>query len=193
MAGKRWTQEELQILDEMRCSYTVAVIAKRLGRSFNSVNIKLNRTWRSGFEKSTDMLTQNQVRTMLGVTPRTVSKWQSKGLHSMRKGNYVTYRQEDLIRWLKNHPDEWNAAKVTDDSLLIGYSWYKEKRKRDVKPQYFWTPEEVSKLKFLRYQGYSIPEIARKMGRSESSIKFKLYPKRRKQHDISIGPEGQGV
>ena len=43
MAGRRWTQEELQILEDMIGTYTVASIAKKLGRSFDSVNIKLNR------------------------------------------------------------------------------------------------------------------------------------------------------
>ena len=37
-------------------------------------------------------------------------------------------------------------------------------------------------------------EIAEKMGRSESSIKYKLYSKnRRKQNGVSVRPEDQGV
>lgn len=179
MGGRRWTNEELQTLEEMIGTYTVASIARKLGRSFDSVNIKLNRMGLVGFEKSTDLLTLNQVHQMLGVESRTLKgKWTRKGLRILHKGNYLVVKQPELIKYLKNHPEDWNAANIPDDSLIMGYSWYKEKRQTDKKTRYYWTPEEESKLKFLRYQGYSIREIAEQMGRSESSIKFKLYPRR---------------
>ena len=176
MGGRRWTQEELQTLEELIGTFTVEKIAKRLGRSFDAVNIKLNRMGLEGFEKSTDLLTLNQVHQMLGIEYRTLKgKWQSKGLRIIKKGNYRVVKQPDLIKYLKNHPEDWNAANIPDDSLIMGFPWYKEKRQTDTKTRYYWTPEEESKLKFLRYQGYSIREIAEQMGRSESSIKFKLY------------------
>lgn len=188
MAGKRWTQEELDTLESMIGTYTVAVIAKRLGRSFDAVNIKLNRMGLAGFEGSTDLLTMNQVCLMLGVQSRTVNKkWKSKGLRIVRRGNYLTISQEALIKYLKSHPEDWNAADIPDDSLIMGYQWYKDKKQQDSKSQYYWTYSEISKLKHLRHQGYSIPEIAKQMGRSESSIKYKLY-NRRKQHE-RIGSE----
>lgn len=39
----------------------------------------------------------------------------------------------------------------------------------------YWTQTEVSQMKMLRKQGFTIREIAEKMNRSESSIKYKLY------------------
>ena len=176
MAGRRWTEEELQTLEQMSGAFTVATIAKRLGRSFDAVNIKLNRMGLSGFEKSTDLLTMNQVCQMLGVESRTVKKkWKSKGLRIMRKGNYLTIRQENLIRYLRDHPEDWSAADIVDDGLIMSYPWYKEKRQQDKKRKYFWTPEDVARLRFLRHKGHSIQEIAKLMDRSESSIKYKLY------------------
>ena len=180
MGGRRWTREELNTLEEMIGTYTVATIAKKLGRSFDAVNIKLNRMGLVGFEQSTDRLILNQVCLMFGVQSRTVKKkWQSKGLHIVRKGNYLTIQQEELIKYLKNHPEDWSAADITDDSLIMRYPWYKEKKRTDVRSQYHWTEVEVSQLKLLRHQGYSISEIAEKMGRSESSIKYKLYTRRK--------------
>lgn len=194
MGGRRWTPEELEALEEMIGTYTVAVIAKKLGRSFDAVNIKLNRMGLVGFEKSTDLLTMNQVCQMLGVASRTVKKkWRGKGLQIMRKGSYLAIKQEALIKYLKNHPEDWNAANIPNDSLIMRYPWYKEKKERDTKSQYHWTPEEKSKLWYLRHEGHSIPEIAKKMGRSESSIKYKLYPRRKQQDGISIGSENQAV
>lgn len=195
MAGRVWTQEELEALENMAGTYTVATIAKRLGRSFDATNIKLNRMGLSGFEKSTDLLTMNQVCLMLGVQSRTVKKkWKNKGLRIMRKGNYLTIRQESLIKYLRDHPEDWNATNVTDDSLIMSYSWYKAKKREDAKEKYFWSQEDISQLKRLRYKGYSIREIAEIMNRSESSIKYKLYCKnRRKQDGINVRPEGQRV
>lgn len=180
MAGRRWTQEELQTLEELSGTYTVASIAKRLGRSFDAVNIKLNRMGLAGFERSTDRLTMNQVCLMLGVQYRTVkNKWKSKGLSIVRRGNYLTIRQEELIKYLKNHPEDWNAKDITDDSLIMGYPWYKEKKKADTRKSYYWSQNDVSRLHYLRHEGYSLREIAEKMGRSESSIKYKLYGRRK--------------
>ena len=51
----------------------------------------------------------------------------------------------------------------------------KEKRKNDISHKYNWTQAEVSRMKMLRKQGFTIREIAEKMDRSESSIKYKLY------------------
>ena len=181
MGGKRWTQEELQILEDMIGTYTTASIARKLGRSLNSVRIKLNRMGLAGFEKSTDLLTMNQVGLMMGVERRTIKKkWAGKGLRIVKKGNYRTIRQEDLIKYLRDHPEDWSAADVTDDTLIMRYPWYKEKKRKDKKTQYHWTPAELSKLMHLRHEGYCIREIAEQMGRSESSIKYKLYKYRRR-------------
>ena len=117
---------------------------------------------------------------MLGVESRTVKKkWAGKGLRIMKKGNYRVVHQEDLIKYLKNHPEDWSAADVTDDTLIMRYPWYKEKKRKDKKTQYHWTPEETSRLRYLRHEGYTIREIAEQMGRSESSIKSKLYMRRK--------------
>jgi len=76
---------------------------------------------------------------------------------------------------MKEHLEDWNAARITDDSLFMRFDWYQEKKKHDVATRYNWTEREESKLKFLRHEGYTIREIAEKMNRSESSIKYKLY------------------
>lgn len=178
MSGRRWTEEELETLETMISTYPVSHIANRLGRSFNSVNLKLNRMGLSGFEKSTDLLTMNQLCLMMGVESRTVKKkWKGHGLRIMKRGNYLVVRQEALIKFLKNHPEDWNAADVTEDSLIVGFPWYKEKRRKDKKTQYHWTAEDIARLRLLRRRGFTIREIAEAMGRSQSSIKYKLYPR----------------
>ena len=60
-------------------------------------------------------------------------------------------------------------------AAVMQYPWFKEKRKNDISHKYNWTQTEVSQMKMLRKQGFTIREIAEKMNRSESSIKYKLY------------------
>lgn len=93
-----------------------------------------------------------------------------------RSENAVFLKRQRLgIRYMKEHPEDWNAARVTDDTLFMQYPWFKEKRKNDISHKYNWTQTEVSQMKMLRKQGFTIREIAEKMNRSESSIKYKLY------------------
>lgn len=176
MSGKRWTEDEIEFLESMLGTHTVKTIAKMLGRSFDAVNIKLNRIGLSGFVKSTDRFTINQICSIFRVSWRTVDKkWKDHGLRILRKGNFKVVSQDDLIKFLKNNQDIWNAANMSDDWILSQYDWFVEKKKADTKTQYHWTSYEVSKLNYLRGKGYSCREIAERLGRTEASVKYKLY------------------
>lgn len=175
MGGRAWSQEELIRLEELTEKYPLATVARILNRSENAVFLKRQRTGIGGFMANTDMLTRNTLSRILGVENRTIQYWERKGLKSVRKKPYVMYRQQDIIRYMKEHPEDWNAARVTDDTLFMQYPWFKEKRKNDISHKYNWTQTEVSQMKMLRKQGFTIREIAEKMNRSESSIKYKMY------------------
>lgn len=175
MAGRRWTEEEIEKLDELRSLYTVASIAKMLDRTPDAVNLKLNSLGMVGFQASTDLLTRHQLCQMLGVEYRTVARWDGMGLRPRRKGRLLTYQQTKIIKFLKEHPEEWNAAKVTNDAMLAKYDWYKAKKKTDTARPYHWRADEEIRLKAMYRKGVSIKEIARRLDRSESSIKGKLF------------------
>ena len=162
MGGRAWSQEELIRLEELTEKYPLATVARILNRSENAVFLKRQRTGIGGFMANTDMLTRNTLSRILGVENRTIQYWERKGLKSVRKKPYVMYRQQDIIRYMK-------------DTLFMQYPWFKEKRKNDISHKYNWTQAEVSRMKMLRKQGFTIREIAEKMDRSESSIKYKLY------------------
>lgn len=165
MGGRAWSQEELIRLEELTETYPLATVARKLNRSENAVFLKRQRTGIGGFMANTDMLTRNTLSRILGVENRTIQYWERKGLKSVRKNPYVMYRQQDIIRYMKEHPEDWNAARVTDDTLFMQYPWFKEKRKNDISHKYNWTQTEVSQMKMLRKQGFTIREIAEKMNR----------------------------
>ena len=178
MAGRRWTEEELEKLERYNGTCTCAVMAKRLGRSPEAVKLKMNRIGLLGFAQSTELLTAYQIFKAYGINYRKLERWQRLGLKKKRISGYNTYRQEDLYKFMKSHPEEWDATKVTDDSLFMNEPWFLQKRKDDrvgPKKRKEWTPCDVSHL-ILRYkQGMPIRQIAEEMGRTESSIKNKMH------------------
>lgn len=127
MGGRAWSQEELIRLEELTETYPLATVARKLNRSENAVFLKRQRLGIGGFIANTDMLTRNTLSRILGVENRTIQYWERKGLKSVRKNPYVMYRQQDIIRYMKEHPEDWNAARVTDDTLFMQYPWFKEK------------------------------------------------------------------
>lgn len=175
MGGREWTPEEILLLEDLTAKYPVKAIAKRLNRSEHAVLLKRHRLGIGGFKTNTDMLTRSALAEILGIEDRTLQYWERKGLKSIHKKPYVMYRHEDILRYMEEHPEDWNAARINDDTMFTQYQWYREKRKTDKSHKYNWTQMETAHLKMLRHQGYTIREIAKKMGRSESSIKYKLY------------------
>lgn len=175
MGGRAWSQEELVQLEELTEKYPLSTVARKLNRSENAVFLKRQRLGIGGLRDNSDMLTRNTLSRILGVENRTIQYWERKGLKSIRKKPYVMYRHQDIINYPRDHPEDWNATRVTDDTLFMRYQWYKEKRKNDISRKYNWTQTEVNRMNMLRKQGFTIREIAEKMNRSESSIKYKMY------------------
>lgn len=105
MGGRAWSQEELIRLEELTETYPLATVARKLNRSENAVFLKRQRTGIGGFMANTDMLTRNTLSRILGVENRTLQYWERKGLKSVRKNPYVMYRQQDIIRYMEEHPE----------------------------------------------------------------------------------------
>lgn len=171
-----WDEEEIELLEEESGKVNLKSLAKKLGRSETAVFQKQQRLGIGGFLQNTDMLTCNSVAKILGVEFRTVAHWESKGLKSYRKRPYRMYKQNELVRFLKEHQELWNANRVTDATIFLNAEWFLQKKKKDTKnTTWFWSWEDREILKHLRREGYTIREIAEKTGRSESSIKYYLY------------------
>jgi len=126
MGGRKWTDEELVLLEELTEKYPLETVARRLNRTKEAVFLKRQRIGIGGYMANTDMLTRNTVSKILGIENRTLQYWERKGLKSYRKRPYVMYRQEDIIKYMREHPEDWNAARVTDDTMFMRYDWYKE-------------------------------------------------------------------
>jgi len=179
MGGRPWKKWELEFIEDNADRMLARNMAKKLGRSKEAVLIMMGKLGVSGFRSATDLLTQNKVCEIMGVTTRTVWKWERDGLFFRKNGCFKVVSQKCLVKFLIEHPDLWNAAKVQNEEILIaasgkGRKTFQSKQKQDKTKPYNWTTMEEIRLKRLYQSGISITEIARQMGRSRSSVNYKL-------------------
>lgn len=180
MSGRPWDDEELELLEEWTGKLSLDTIAKRLGRSKNAVFLKRQRIGLGGYLQNTDLLSRYAVAGIMGVTCRTLIYWERLGLKCQRKGSYRMYSHDELLRFLESHQDLWNAKRVTDDTIFADCKWFEDKKNKDVKQRYFWSASDAANVRYLRSQGWTIPMIAEKTGHTESSVRYLLYTKKRR-------------
>lgn len=173
---RAWTSEEERIFSELWGQISIEVIAKKLSRSIYSLKVKAIRMGLgSVISNNTDVLTVSDITNVLGVTRDKVISWSKKGLKlktkkisNNKKFYYVEWN--DLINFLKNNQDLWDASKV--DYYMLGeeYDWLIKKRKEDFinKPLSYrvWSnKEKVAAVNYFKL-GYSYEEIAKLINRS---------------------------
>lgn len=132
MGAPAWTAEEISTLEEMTSKYPLPTVARKLNRSVSAVFLKQQRLGIGGLRQNSDMITRNTLSKILGVENRTIKSWEEKGLKSIKKKPYIMYRHQDIINYMRDHLEDWNAARITDDSLFMRFDWYQEKKKHDV-------------------------------------------------------------
>ena len=153
-------------------------IAKHLKRTETSVIVKMHRMGIRGIRTSTERLTVNRVCEIMGVTYRTVKRWEEHGLPVVKCGSYLHIEQNKLIRFLINNQSLWDASKVKDDNLLCLRSElmdiYLRKKVTDAKKPYKWSSYETHKLQMMYARGASLDEISKAIGRSYSAVNNKI-------------------
>ena len=174
----KWTQQEIDRLNDLSENYTKSDIARLMNRSASSVNNKRRQLEIDYFTNKTDMWTLTQVANAVGLDRSTISKiWCRNGLKSIKRGYYRMFHEEDVIKYMKSHLDGWNARRC-DYYLFSRYSWFMKKWDKDrtapIK-QREWTIRDVQRLDIMRKRGLSVKQIAIELNRTERSIKHRLY------------------
>ena len=185
VGGRRWTPEELRYLDEHRAYKTAAQIAKRLGRSVSSVSNAMHRYALCSYRGATDWLSLYEIYQIIGVSPETLKrKWQCKGLTINRIGKYNMVDQGDLIRYMKAHPEDWNANAVKNVSIFAGAAWFDGMKGHHKSIAYHWSEQDVEIAKQMYTTGCGLQAIANRLGRSKASVQQKLQRLRNKGWNI---------
>jgi len=120
MDRKPWTQAELTLLERLVGRVSAATIAKRLHRPESSVVNKLKRLGSS--RRVREGYTMRDLEQCLGEDHHKISVWIASGwLRDRHQGTHRhggngndihRIREKDILRFIRNHPQEINLGKV---------------------------------------------------------------------------------
>lgn len=175
--GRHWTDEELEFLEENRGNFSTVRLAEMMGRSYSSVRKKTYLLGIGGYKDNSEMLNETTLKKALGVSMSTINRFKRYGLKPMRKGKYLMYSYDKLMKFLKEHQDLWDATKVKEESIFATETWFREKKKRDrTEPLQFyeWSEKEIAEAIRLRRNKVPYKEIEKILHRPAAAIQCKV-------------------
>ncbi len=176
---KRWTQEELEYLEDSWGFISLATIKKNLQRTEHAIFAKVRQLGLGRSQYAGGLFySPRQVAHILGKCVKEVYRLCDEGTIKARRRKLVNERFyqiyiDDLMEFLKNNPDQWDSRNVELYAFGIEPNWMKEKRKQDMKiPRHHkaWTYEEERSLMFYVNAGYPMKDIAAKLDRTVNGI-----------------------
>lgn len=176
---KRWSQDELEYLEDSWGFVSLDTISKNLQRTKEAVRRK---AWNLGLGPSryADGLIYSppQIAELLKKDVKDIYRFIEDGTLKGRKRKLINERVyqvhfDDLMAFLKDNPDKWDSRKVPPYTFGIEPDWMKEKRIKDMeipKAHKKWTKNEERELIYYVNQGYEMRDIANILGRTLTSI-----------------------
>lgn len=177
-ANKHWTAAEITYLREKHGSMASEKIASTLHRSVPAIHKMAYRLGLESVANDGRGYTYSEVGRLVGMSRHTISdRWERDGLKFKNVGRLRKCSYENLCKFMKGHPDYYNARK-REYYFFQEHKWFRDKWKQDRlmtdrnKP---WKTGEVQTALRLYYQGLNFKQIAEKLGRSECSVKNKIW------------------
>lgn len=173
--GKPWTEEDNERLEDLSDDYTQKDIAKKMKRSIRSVVCQRQKMGFGNLLENTDKWNFNQIADALGLSVGVVNKTFVKyGLKFKRRGYYCLVKEEDLLQFMQDHPELWNAAKA-DYYLFSQFPWFQEKLKEDKKVPvqdrgYYWTDYQKQQFASMKRKGFTHKQIAAVIGKTKKAV-----------------------
>lgn len=184
--ARKWTQEELNFLQESWGVLKRSTIAKKLARSVNAVMIKAQRLGLGDPLTHIDGITISQLSQQLNTHYGIVKNWINKyGMPARQK----TVACEMKV-WIISYLDFWKWAEQNKqmldfsrlERLALGPEpeWVEVKRRADQIKKFHvpkphntpWSKDEDAKLIWMLNQHkYTYPEIAKELKRSQGAVK----------------------
>jgi len=154
MDDRVWKETEIEALRASWGKLSVEQIARKLGRSENAVHVKAKRLKLGGIVDPSKF-TKQDIGKLLRVRTITVGKWieqrwlkasQAK-THHRPSGKILQIRPQDLLAFLQQHPDQWDATRAGDVR--------RECNRRDL------LAESVKNRRLEGLEKRSVPEVLR--------------------------------
>lgn len=129
--NRYWTEAEEEYLMSKYGVMTAEAIAKKLGRTSQAVKDKLKRIQLGSFVSNVDGLCISEVSRLVGRDRAGIKRtWIKHGLKTYRKGQYLIIKEKDLINFMKNNPERWDATQC-ETYFFERFDWFREKRIAD--------------------------------------------------------------
>ena len=185
-----WTDEEIETLKNLWGEKTPDAIGRILGRSTGGIIGKAKLLHLGSYLQSSEYLSMHQVTEILGVDSHVpvrtwIPKYKMPFVRRRIRGNLLfrVIRLEDLMKWLKNNPEAWDARKVKPYALGTEPPWLKEKRaadqQRTAKPTGTkYTSADDAAIRWGRETGKTYKQIGEQIGRSPASVQCRADRRR---------------
>lgn len=172
---RRWTLEEEERLRVLCERYTKSDVARLMKRSKSSVNNKRRELGIEPLMETTDRWTFTQITEAVGLSKGSVSKtWVKNGLKYQKRGYFSLVKEEDLLKFMQEHTELWDATKC-DYYLFYQYSWFMKKLEQDKKQpleqkRYYWTDYQKQQFQLLSKRGFTHQQIASAIGKTKRAV-----------------------
>lgn len=178
---QEWNNEEIEYLKEHIGFRKISIIAQNMGRSYESVRIKMNRLGMSNTKSQTGLVTMGELAKLLKVERNTIKGWVERhGLSCMKKitrnsKRFYLIHPSDFWKWAETHKEKVQFSNIDSQVLLPEPEWVDEERRKDrqiVKKKVYknWTTKEDQRLLELRKKGLTYAEVGLRMNRSSISV-----------------------
>lgn len=186
--ARRWTEEEITILENYWGTKSASFIAKQLNRSVTSIKRMVIRLHLGPWLESGDYITVNQLWKTLGLGKGNYyrqTSWVEKRGFPVKYKKYenrntqVIYL-EDFWKWAEQNQDIVNFAKLEPLALGVEPDWVDVKRNQDrllaLNVQSVnWTTYEDNKLvDMLKSYRYTTKQIATSLHRTEQAVSERI-------------------
>lgn len=188
--GRKWTQEETNYLVEKCDRVNLKTIAKKLGRSYASVLLKMQRLGLTA-SGETDRISLTEFSEASGISYHRLLYWiNTKEFPARKIGKYYKVNPVKFWEWafLNKHLINWKS--FNKNAILPQPQWLNDQK--GISAYKYWTEEEDKTLKKLILYGYTYEELTNKLGRTHGSIKRRIYdlylpsPRKIKKKEIGI-------
>lgn len=183
--GKNYTEDELMYLESSWGVVSVKKIASTLGRSVEAIEAKARKLNLGNPLHCKDFLIAVELEEILGVSRKTLQKhFQQRGLkhkiRTLKNRKLITVLYDDLVSWLIENPQYWDATKVDRLALIsLGLDEkiidrkYKEDKIKEERTTL--TQKDIEKIKKMYKQFITYEGIALALNKEYSTIKWKIH------------------
>lgn len=193
--SKPYTEQEIDLIEELAGLKSLNIIAQKLGRPKKGVWVKMVELGCADFHMEAGTYSAKALSEIIGVSHETVRRWiLTKDLPARKRGRQYGVNKrnmayhihpEDFWKWAKKNKSFVEFNKIEPDILLPEPEWVEEERKKQFynpPKQKIWTDEEDEKLLRMYYkEALKQREIAERLGRTQNSIEKRLGLLRRKE------------